>query len=301
MSDKAKAPALSPETWTAFVDRAARDPHFDTGKFQILLQEQREERREMERRAYNHAMANAQEQMQLVLRDKPNTFLKSYYTSHRALYEMAHPKYTEAGFSLSYGTAEPPHQGWIRVTLEIAHREGHEKRLFLDSPLHTTGSQGGRTAMTPVQAVGATITYLRKYLLMMAFNLVPDEASLPPEQRLDDDGEHQRQARGSRRVVYPPNEETREEEQAELLDTPPPPPRTRKGRSTQTYEQWLQAELDRQPTIELKRSFLISEMARMDEQTFTAFQADQDRWLGLQFPPDADVYREAIAEYAASR
>jgi hypothetical protein len=72
----------------------------------------------------------------------------------------------------------------MRITCTVAHDSGYFEENYLDAPVTTTGSQGGRMAITPVQAIGSTVTYLRRYLLGMVWNTVLADD--------DDDGESQR-------------------------------------------------------------------------------------------------------------
>jgi hypothetical protein len=66
----------------------------------------------------------------------------------------------------------------------VAHASGYFEENYLDAPTNNIGSQGGRTATTGVQAVGSAVTYLRRYLLGMVFNIVLADD--------DDDGESMR-------------------------------------------------------------------------------------------------------------
>jgi hypothetical protein len=73
----------------------------------------------------------------------------------------------------------------------VAHSGGYEEPpIALDSPLDVAGSQG-KTNKTGIQAVGSSVSYLRRYLLTMAFNIVLADD--------DDDGEAQRGTAGNGR------------------------------------------------------------------------------------------------------
>jgi hypothetical protein len=171
----------------SFIERAAKDPEFDVGKFGELLRLQRDVGHDQSRRAFNGAMAMAQSEMLPVVRDARNSHLNNRYAKLETIDAAMRPIYTRHGFSVRFGSAPPPAEGFIRITCTVAHEGGYFEENYLDSPITTTGSQGGRMATTPVQAVGSTVTYLRRYLLGMVFNIVlADE---------DDDGE------GSRRVA----------------------------------------------------------------------------------------------------
>jgi len=167
-----------------FIERAAKDPEFDVAKFETLLRMRRDEAHEQARRIFNSAMAACQSEMQPVLRVSVNPGVKSKYAKLEAIDQQMRPIYTRHGFSVRFGSAPPPQPGWMRVTCTVAHESGYFEENYLDSPVSTQGSQGGRVAMTAVQAVGSVVTYLRRYLLGMVFNIV--QADMVGE---DHDGE----------------------------------------------------------------------------------------------------------------
>lgn len=174
----------------SFIERAARDTEFDVQKFGELLRMQREVEHDQARKAFNRAMAAAQAEMQPIVRDAKNSHLNNKYAKLETIDAAIRPVYTKWGFSVRYGSAPSPHEGWIRITCTVAHDGGYFEENHLDAPVSTTGSQGGRMAVTPVQAIGSTVTYLRRYLLGMVMNAVlADE---------DDDGEAMRRPATSR-------------------------------------------------------------------------------------------------------
>jgi hypothetical protein len=168
----------------SFIERASRDETFDVAKFGELLKLQRDIEHDRAKRAFNVAMSEAQREMQPVVRDEENPHLRNKYAKLETIDNAIRPIYTHHGFSVRYGSAPAPAEGLIRITCTVAHSAGYFEELYLDAPTSATGSQGGRSATTPVQAVGSAITYLRRYLLSMAFNVV-----LANE---DDDGEAMR-------------------------------------------------------------------------------------------------------------
>ncbi len=210
----------------SLIERAARDEGFDVAKFEALLRMRREEQNEQARRAFNSAMRDCQAVMEPVLRGTPNKGIAgSKYAKLEDIDQQMRPIYTSHGFSVRYGSDLPPQPGWMRITCTVAHEAGYWEESYLDSQVTTTGSQGGRMGMTPVQSVGSTVTYLRRYLLSMVFNIVL--ADIAGEDR---DGEEQRmppgqpptgrRADGWRRNVSTP-------------DAPRPPPPT-----PQTDDEW---------------------------------------------------------------
>jgi hypothetical protein len=173
----------------SFIERAAKDETFDVAKFETLLRVRRDEAHDHARRAFNAAMAACQSEMEPVLRVSDNPGVRSKYAKLEKIDQQMRPIYTRHGFSVRFGSAAPPQPGWMRITCTVAHDSGYFEENYLDSPVTTTGSQGGRIAMTPVQAVGSVVTYLRRYLLGMVFNIV--QADVVGE---DDDGEGMRAA-----------------------------------------------------------------------------------------------------------
>ena len=167
----------------SFIERAAINPDFDVQKFGELLRMQREMEHDQARRAFNRAMASAQASMPPVVRSATNKHLGNKYAKLEDVDREMRPIYTENGFSVRFGSA-PAAEGYIRITCTVAHAAGYFEENYLDAPTNNVGSQGGRTATTGVQAVGSAVTYLRRYLLGMVFNIVLADD--------DDDGEGMR-------------------------------------------------------------------------------------------------------------
>ena len=138
-------------------------------------------------------MADAQSEMLPVVRDAKNSHLGNKYAKLETIDAAMRPIYTRHGFSVRFGSAPAPTEGYIRITCTVAHAGGYFEENYLDAPIANLGSQGGRTATTGVQAVGSAVTYLRRYLLGMVFNIVlADE---------DDDGEGMRRAAPMQRAA----------------------------------------------------------------------------------------------------
>lgn len=173
---------VSPSPLASFIERAAVNPDFDVNKFGELLRMQKDVEHDQARKAFNRAMAAAQADMLPIVRDAKNSHLNNRYAKLETIDAAIRPIYTTHGFSVRYGSAPSPHEGWMRITCTVAHEGGYFEENYLDAPVSTTGSQGGRMAVTPVQAIGSTVTYLRRYLLGMVWNAVLADED-------DDDGE----------------------------------------------------------------------------------------------------------------
>jgi hypothetical protein len=167
---------------TSFIERAAKDESFDVQKFAELLRLQRDVGRDQARREFDNAMSAAQSEMEPVVRDATNSHLHNRYAKLETIDRAIRPIYTDHGFSVRYGSAPCPTEGSIRIVCTVAHGGGYFEEHYLDAPLGNAGAMGGKTATTGVQAIGSAVTYLRRYLLGMVFNVqLVDES--------DDDGE----------------------------------------------------------------------------------------------------------------
>lgn len=167
----------APTTMLDIIARASTDPRVDVDKLDKLLQMQD---RVMARQAqveFDNAMQSAQQAMKRVEADKHNKQTNSDYASYAALDRAIRPIYSSHGFSVSFSSGEGP-ADQVRLVCRIAHKGGHREEARLDMPADGKGAKGG-DVMTKTHATGAAITYGKRYLLGMIFNLAIGE---------DDDG-----------------------------------------------------------------------------------------------------------------
>lgn len=165
-------PIAGDDPFLSFIERAMRDPQFDVNKLSALLEERSKIIKENQRRAYHSALSLVQAELNQVGRDKPNDAFHSRYATLEALDAEAKPLYTKYGFALSFNSAPPATAGHVRLVCTISHRDGHIETAELSGPIAMTGPRGNRIGMNEMQAVGSSIAYLRRYLLMLIFNLV---------------------------------------------------------------------------------------------------------------------------------
>jgi hypothetical protein len=196
--------ALTPATTAepamlSFLQRAVADPGFDVGKFEVVLGAMREEQAKASQRAFYAAMAVAQGEMEPVRKDATNPSTRSKYARFEAIDAVVRPVYTRHGFSVSYRTGTPSRPGAVRVICTVAHEAGHSVEAELEAALDGSGAQG-RSNKTDVQATGSTVSYLRRYILTMVWNI-----ALASD---DDDGEGSRPSPSPRprpaRAAYEP-------------------------------------------------------------------------------------------------
>ncbi len=122
-------------------------------------------------KAYTEAMRRCQETMPVVLKTKENSHTRSKYPLFENLLQLVKPVYVAEGFALSFGTEESILPNHYRIICDVKHNGGHNEQYHADFPTDGTGSQGGKSSMNAIQAVGSTFTYARRYLTAMIFNL----------------------------------------------------------------------------------------------------------------------------------
>lgn len=161
------------------ITRAASDPGTDVDKLERLmgLYERITDKRAQQ--AYYDAMQAAQAEMPAVFKGAKGQ--NSRYATLEHIAAKMKPVIEKHGFSLTFGTADAPLQHHYRVTCRIAHKAGHSEVIHADVPADGTGAKGGNSSMNVVQAFGSTMTYARRYLTLLAFNIATTDQK-------DDDG-----------------------------------------------------------------------------------------------------------------
>jgi ERF superfamily len=159
-----------PDSLLNFLARAVRDPAIDVTKLESLLRMQREIVADDARLQFNRAMSAAQGEMQPVLRNARNEQTSSRYATLEAVDAAIRPIYARHGFCLEFNS-EPLDGPNVRIVCEVSHVGGHSKKYCLEAALDVAGPKGTGNK-TPVQGLGSSVSYLRRYLTSMAFNVV---------------------------------------------------------------------------------------------------------------------------------
>lgn len=182
MNENSKAVAIGDEQyhdWHDVINKVASLKNVDISNLERLMamQIQREERRAASH--YNTLMAQAQADMGQVSKDSVNPVTRSRYASLAALDEAIRAVYTQYGFSVEFNDETPTDRDANQGLLIAAYvANGPERRRFQKwIPISTTGI-AGRQAMTATHASIAAVTYGRRALLKMVFNIA----------EVDDDG-----------------------------------------------------------------------------------------------------------------
>jgi hypothetical protein len=95
--------------------------------------------------------------------------------------KVCNPIYTKQGFSISFKCEQTDKS--VKVIGILSHQKGHKEQSEIVLPIDISGNKNA------VQAIGSTITYGRRYLLMMLLNLASndDATNIKTSMTINDD------------------------------------------------------------------------------------------------------------------
>lgn len=149
---------------------ASRDPLVEVAKMRDMLELYERVQKREAIQAFNRAMRAAQAKMAPVYKSAKNEHTGKNYETLEVMDAAIRPIYTEYGFSLTFNSPACV-ASILSVDCSVLHDGGHTMEYHLEGALDSAGS-GGKANKTPIQALGSTITYLRRYLTKMIFNLM---------------------------------------------------------------------------------------------------------------------------------
>lgn len=160
-------PPAPPKSLLQVIAEAASNPAVDVQKMKELLAIQKDMEATEAEREFTEALALAQSEMPRLARDAKSD--KHKYLRLETVTKQLDPIIARHRFTLSFGMADSALDGHYRITAMLA-RGSHQRHYFIDLPADTSGSQG-KANKTPVQGIGSTISYARRYLTLMIFNV----------------------------------------------------------------------------------------------------------------------------------
>lgn len=169
---------------------------------QLLLDMKERVDRENARKAFQAALAAAQAEIPTVIKNRQNNHTRSSYADLAAIEQAVTPVITSHGISVRFHPVRSEVQGHYGVECVLSHAAGHTETYRADVPSDGAGISGSNNK-TPTHAFGSTMTYGRRYLLCMLFNISTGD---------DDDGNAR---------TAPPVELVTEEQWRELEDLIP--------------------------------------------------------------------------------
>lgn len=150
----------------------------DVEKLRELLTLKREFDADMARKAFHEAFAACQAEIPAVLRNKNNSQTQSRYADLAAIEAVAAPVIARHGLSVRFFPVKSDMAEHYGVDCIVSHRQGHSESYHADVPADGTGLKGNANK-TATHAFGSTMSYGRRYLLCMIFNIATTD---------DDDG-----------------------------------------------------------------------------------------------------------------
>jgi len=177
MSETIPQPASESAVWIALIERMVRDPSVDVDRVERMLAARERIKADEARCRFDEAMSATQGEMTRVSADSSNPQTKSRYASYGALDRALRPHYSKHGFRVSFNTLDTAPENYVRVVAYVT-CGGHRETYQIDMPADGKGAKGG-DVMTKTHATMSAVTYARRGLLRMIFNIAEGD---------DDDG-----------------------------------------------------------------------------------------------------------------
>ena len=162
--------------------RIAGNPAIPVPRLKEIAELRRQLRLDDALEAFNEAMVACQEEMRPIEADAQNDQTRSKYATHYAVDKALRPIYSKYRFALSFNTADCPLENHIRVLCYVS--RGIYIRTYQHDVAVTTVGPQGKAVMTATHAGGSALSYGKRYLELMIFNVTIGDPGHPA----DDDG-----------------------------------------------------------------------------------------------------------------
>jgi len=189
-TDRTAIISTSDNPMMALLEKVMTDPDLSVDKLEKFMDiQQKHEDREAEKR-FNEALNSSQSGIELVFKNKHNSQTNSDYADYEAVNIVARPVYTKHGLSLAFTNFESKLEGHYGVRAELRHNAGYSKTYDANVPIDNKGIKGS-VNKTATHAFGSSVSYGKRYLLVMIFNistLVQDnDGNGPPVEFISDE------------------------------------------------------------------------------------------------------------------
>lgn len=176
---KPSAPMQQPRSVLELCMMAAKDPSIPTDRVKAFLEMAEAEERKEAEVLFDHAMLAAQAEMPAVPRDSFNKHTRSWWARIESVSAKIDPVAKKHGFTLKYGVGdqriEDHYHLYVDVTwtgeLASGKRASFTKRYDADIGRDDKGPKGEGTK-TLAQGAGSSITYGRRFLKCMVFDVL---------------------------------------------------------------------------------------------------------------------------------
>lgn len=173
----ARNTALLSDASLSPIERIALNPEVDISKLQALVELKNAQDTKQARVAYHSAMAKLQAELPEIAENGEimvNGQIRSRYAKFEDIVRVTKPLLMKYGFSFS--SKAHFDKGLVTVTGIVSHEEGHHEDTQTVLPFDISGAKNS------VQAIGSSLSYARRYLFTMLFNITTGGE--------DDDGRH---------------------------------------------------------------------------------------------------------------
>ena len=158
------------ENSPAAMIQAAVQSGADLGKLEQLLTLQERWEANEAKKAYNSSMVEVHQKITAVVKTKINPQTRSKYAELDQVIMQTKEVYAPSGFSVSFYEGDNAPEGNVRVCADVIHKLGHSCSYHHDVPLDGVGIKGNAN-MTAIHGKASSISYGRRYLLCMIFNI----------------------------------------------------------------------------------------------------------------------------------
>lgn len=152
------------------IARVAVDPDCDVEKMERLMAMQEKMIDREAKAAFNTAFAKMQAEVKAAVRDRKNDQTNSMYATLEAVDAAVREAKTKHGFGTMFFPAEGAPENHHRIRCVLVHEEGFEREFVADVPVDIAGIKGAQNK-TATHAFGSTMSYGRRYMLLLIFDI----------------------------------------------------------------------------------------------------------------------------------
>jgi len=166
-------PSVMNDTQTNFltmIERLSTNPDVDVAKIEKIMDLQERVLDRNAEQAFNADMVACQAEIRKVVARHKNDQTRSMYAKLDDIDAQSKPIYTKHGFALTFYEGETKKEKYIRVMVDVLHRQGHSKTRYKDFPVDDKGIKG-TVNKTPIHADSSSFTYGARKLTCLVFNI----------------------------------------------------------------------------------------------------------------------------------
>jgi len=182
MSDTTAVAVQQPqaESLVSILSRMSTNPDFNPDSFKILIEAAEREQLNTRRAEFTRALFAVQSKRLRVVKTKQNKNNK--YAPLEDIDQLLAPHLAENNLVVSFDSPEPVVNGMMKMVCYIYHVNGYSEPRSIPMPVDDIGvSNQGKRMRPATQDHGSTVSYGRRQLLKMTFNVIEIDE--------DDDGQ----------------------------------------------------------------------------------------------------------------